>query len=779
MQRFHNPHSSPLAVTYAFPLPDDAAVSAYAFTIAGRRIAGEIDRREAARERFEEALLAGRTAALLDQERSTLFTQELGNVPPGADVEVELTLDQRLMWVLGEGGWEWRFPTASAPRYLGDAGRVQDADRVTIDVADAPLPVRALLTLAVEDALAPSARVESPSHAIAVRLATTSAVASLAMEGGALLDRDLVVRWRVADRHPAASLDVARPAAGAPHADAAYGVLTIVPPAPASGSASASLGAHPAMPSVPRDLIVLLDTSGSMSGEPLDQARRIVAAILATLRDDDRLELLEFSSALRRWKRGPVAATEANRRDAMEWLAKLRASGGTEMRDAIVGALAALRPESQRQVVLVSDGCIGFEDEIVGAIRDRMPPSSRVHTVGVGSAANRSLTGPAARVGRGVEVLVGLGEDPERAARRIVAATAEPLVVDLSIEGAAVVAHAPARLPDLFAGAPALVGVKLRPAGGEIVVRGRTREGAWETRLVAPPCDAGSGPAGVIAFFAREAVSDLEAAVAPATAPSRYGRSAPATVDPLDAAAATADREIERIGLTFQIATRLTSWVAVTEEPTVDPGAPFRRVRVPQNLPHGMTMEGLGLRPPAVGSVTCGSVGGGVARHGYMGGPAAASARAPAGFGGTRSRSSGGAASRVTSFGGMFRVRGAQPRGKGGMGQPPLPRVLEGRISLRRGKLLIVEASVDTSPLLWDPGRAAVMVLWHGGSPQATEGAFLAEEATVAGGTHAGAIAPGHMLRLVLHFDETPGYGEDPIEIHIDFGRESLVLRLR
>lgn len=121
-QRFENHHDEALAVTYSLPLPPDAAISAFAFRLGERRIVGEIAPRADARERFEAALAEGRTAALLDQERETLFTQELGNVPPGVAVEVEIVLDQRLVWT-HDGEWEWRFPTTVLPRYLGAPGR--------------------------------------------------------------------------------------------------------------------------------------------------------------------------------------------------------------------------------------------------------------------------------------------------------------------------------------------------------------------------------------------------------------------------------------------------------------------------------------------------------------------------------------------------------------------------------------------------------------------------------------------------------------------------------
>ena len=572
-QRFRNHGTTPLAVTYVFPLPADGAVSGYAFQIGGRRIAGEIARREDARERFERAIIEGHTAALLEQERSSLFTQELGNIPPGAEVVAELTVDQPLRW-LAEGAWEWRFPTAAAPRYLGAAGRVRDAQRVAIDVADGPLSATATLGMRVGDRatkgapMSPSHRIHSqPSHGAAGEAAWE---VTLADDPGAALDRDVVVRWDAADAKVGLSLSVGNPEPGAFHEGARYGVLTVVPPL-----------ADRSAPALARDLIVLLDTSGSMGGQPLDQARRIVTALIDTLGDADQLELVAFSSEARRWKPSPVFATYANKHEALGWLGSLRASGGTEMREGIYEAIRGLRAESQRQVVLVTDGLIGFEAEVVATIGRSLPPSSRLHTIGVGSSVNRSLTGPAARAGRGVEVIVGLGEDVEPAARRIVARTAVPVLVDLEVSGTALVEHAPARLPDLFAGSPLLLGLRLRAGGGSLVVRGRTSRGVWQGVLSVPESSVAEPNVAAAAFFGREAVLDVEMQVA------AWGGVTPQL-----------DLAIERLGLGFGLATRRTSWVAVSDEPTVDPREPSRKVRVPQALPHGMSVEGLGLRSP-------------------------------------------------------------------------------------------------------------------------------------------------------------------------------------
>ena len=582
-QRFVNPHDEALHVTYSLPLPADGAVSGFAFRIGDQRVEGVVQKKADARATFEQAILEGRSAAILDQERGSVFTQEIGNIPPHATIVAEITVDQPLAW-LDEGAWEWRFPTVVAPRYMGDTGRVPDAARLTQDVADGPTGARFTVETVILDAIVPGKKPESPSHAVAVenveepRFASYRVGASKSGQGtivrldrGARLDRDMVVRWPVATPAVGASLLLGRPARRADHGACGYGLLTIVPPEIASAGTA-----------VGRDLIVLLDTSGSMGGQPLDQARRVVAAMIDTLGDGDQIEMIEFSSRVRRFKSGPIAADKKGKKEALEWLRCLVASGGTEMKEGIVAALSGVRADAQRQVVVVTDGQIGFETEVISAICDKLPRSSRLHMVGVGSAVNRSLTGPAARAGNGVEVVIGLGEDPERAALRLVRATDRPLVVDLDVSGSAVIEVAPRKLPDLFARRPVVVAVSLDERGGELIVRGRTARGPFEHRMSVPAIAPESGSRAAVTLFGRSAVEDAELALA-------AGQSVDLT-----------NRRVERIGLDFQIATRLTSWVAVTKQRTVDPERGSRVVRQPQELPHGMSAEGVGLREQAM-----------------------------------------------------------------------------------------------------------------------------------------------------------------------------------
>lgn len=673
-QVFANPHREPLQIVYTMPLPAEGSVSGYQFRIGDRRISGEVKPLATAREDFERALVEGRTVGLLEQERANLFTQQLGNVPPGQKVTVELTVDQKLTW-LTEGMWEYRFPTVAGPRYLGAEGRVPDAGKVTVDVGSEPLPVRAGLELSIGDRLAERPGPESSSHAISVHARAGGSVVTLASEDGARLDRDVVVRWTVPRPHAGVTLRSAR------RPEAIYGLLTIVPPA----SPDATL---------PRDLILLIDTSGSMMGDPLHQAKRVARSLIDSLQETDSLEMIAFSSAPRRWRRGAVNMTADWKQRAHGWLDELRGGGATEMCAAIGEALRPLRADGVRQVILLTDGYIGFESEVVSRLRNDLPANSRLHAVGIGLAVNTALLHPAARAGRGVEVIVGLEEDAERGAARLLAATRKPVVSDIRITGDALLRQAPKVIPDLLAGAPVLASLKLRSEGGRLAVRGNTAGGRWEQEVAVPAADDLQADPAIARLYAREAVEDLEIDLA-----------AGGDRHPIDSA-------IERFGIDFHISTRLTSWVAVSDEVDVDPAKPTRRSIVPQELPHGTSAEGLGLWP----RMLCGT----------------------------------------QQFGTMeFQVTSTVELCHTPLRAAPLEHLdalaeaadvssgFRGRwIGAASGDVQFIEFEVTGESLDWDPRDQATLVL--------TDGRVVTATIEIAQGTATGTIEPGCLVRLAL-----------------------------
>jgi Ca-activated chloride channel family protein len=569
-QRFENVYDENLRVTYRMPLPADGAVSGYEFVIGERTVRGVVDRKAQARERFERAIASGKTAALLEQERADIFTQQIGNIPARTAVVARITIDQRLVW-LPEGEWELRFPTVIGPRYIGSADTAADVRATHVKVTDQPLRAGIQIALGVRDAIVGGGKPTSPSHHVDV-----GAGGIVELRQTARLDRDIVLRWRVATPTVGLSLTTARPAAGtgtpkmegagftpAPGNDG-FGLLTIVPPA-----------AHAKPVAVPRDLIVLLDTSGSMSGGPLEKAKQVIGMMIDSLDESDRIELIEFSNEPRRYLEQPVLATARAKQDALTWLRSRQADGATEMRAAVIEALTTLRVGAQRQVVVVTDGYVGGEHQILEALNRRLPKSCRLHVLGVGSAVNRSLATSLARAGRGVEVIVGIDDDAERGAKRLLDRTRMPVLTNVEISGSALLRHAPEKIPDVFEGAPLVAALAVRADGGELVVRGQLARESWEQTIRVPAQEPGSGNQAIVALYGRERVADVEA----------------------NAMFSSVDGEIEELGITFQIATRMTSWVAIDEASKVT--GPSRDQLIPQELPYGTSASAFGLRGSA------------------------------------------------------------------------------------------------------------------------------------------------------------------------------------
>ena len=571
-QEFSNPHAEPLEVLYTMPLPADGAVVGYTIMMGERVIRGEVEKREVARARYEEALFEGRSAGLVEQDRDDTFFQRLGSLPPGQAVKVEIEVLHPLDFVPATSGeparWAYRFPTVVGVRYEGETGRVGDAERLDVNRAgEGEIPTRVELDLTIADGSPETLQAISATHDIV--WAADAGITRVGLQGGARLDRDLVVSWNACGERVGARLVEGRGLAGD---DGRYGLLTLTPP---------STPDH----AFPRDLTVLLDASGSMEGSPIEWAKQVVAELLRSLDPTDRFESIAFADQPRRLDRELIEGTPSNVATAIRWLEALQAGGATEMERAVIDALAPLRQNSQRQVVLVTDGYIGFESRVVGEIRRRLPEGARLHTVGVGAAPNRALTRAVARAGRGVEVFACDEASASRAVLRLCRATARPVLTELSIAGAAVLGLAPGRPRDVLAGQPLTLSLELAPEGGAVEVGARqagTSE-RWIWRIVVPASAAPGGglpathlPLG--ALYGRERIADLELEA------SAIGNRS----EGLDA-------RIEAAGLRHRIASRMTSLVAVADEPSVDPKLPRRRERLPVEIPAGVSAEGTGL----------------------------------------------------------------------------------------------------------------------------------------------------------------------------------------
>ena len=471
-QEFENPFQEKIEAVYTFPLPADSAVDDMTMLVGDRTIRGLIKPRDEARKIYEEARRNGRIAGLLDQERPNIFTQAVANIMPGAKVKIEISYVETMPY---EGGsYEFHFPMVVAPRYMPHRD-VPDASRISPPVT--PEGTRAGHDISVEvsvDAGVPIEALASKTHDVAVERPSPERAVVRLRDKAAIPNKDFILRYAVAGRRVEDAVLTHRAGKGG------FFTLLLQPPdrvAPAEVT--------------PKELVFVLDTSGSMSGFPIEKAKETMQLALDGLNPRDTFNLITFSGDTHILFPKPVPATAENLRSAREFLQSRYGGGGTEMMKAIRAALEPSgAPDHVRVVCFMTDGEVGNDFEILGEVQRH--PEARVFAFGIGSSVNRFLLDGMARYGRGEVEYVGLKDDGSAAARRFHERVQSPLLTDVSIDwgGLPVTDVYPARIPDLFAAKPVVIsGRYSSAASGVIRLRGKMagREFTREIRV---------GPAG-------------------------------------------------------------------------------------------------------------------------------------------------------------------------------------------------------------------------------------------------------------------------------------------
>ncbi|WP_417516630.1 marine proteobacterial sortase target protein [Minwuia sp.] len=573
-QRFLNPSDQWVEGRYAFPLPDEAAVDGLKMRIGDRFIEGLIKERQKAREIYEQAKNDGKKAALIEQHRPNLFTNDVANIGPGEVIVVQITWLQTLQ--PQDGAYEMRLPLVVAPRYnprpvvqtvdFGPNGwavndPVPDREDIESPLVDprtqAPGEIHNPVAINIDLAAGfPLDLVDSRHHDVTVtRPDDTSAAISLS--GPAPADRDFVLRWTSAiGAMPHAALF--RQTVG----DRDYYLAMLTPPEPENVQSTG-----------PRQVIFVQDVSGSMSGESIRQAREGLALALNRLTPADSFNIILFNDQYWTFADRPIPASAANIRRALSRIEGLEADGGTEMLPALKAALIdTWNQDGQlRQIVFLTDGAVGNEAQMLTEIGQSLG-RSRLFTVGIGSAPNSYFMTRAAELGRGSTVYI---DDLARVAVQmdgLFQKLENPVLTDVTAGlpgGSADVSPDP--LPDLYAGDPVIFAFHA-PAGttGEIELSANRQGGAYSWRMDLAKA---AGRDGVAKLWARKRIRSLEG-----LHNSQIGWEM--GQDKLDA-------QILELALTHELVSRLTSLVAVEAEPSRPVGADTVSTDVALNLPKG------------------------------------------------------------------------------------------------------------------------------------------------------------------------------------------------
>lgn len=598
-QEFENVLGDPVEAIYVFPLPENGAVDGMTMTVGEREIQAVIKERAEARKIYEAARNAGHTAALLDQERPNIFTQSVANIPPNSNVEVKLYVLQLLKYEAGT--YEFHFPTVVGPRYIpgtpnasqSDRGtmenttQVPDASKISPPVAgvhtgdahaghDISFEVNLKAGVAISD-------VQSTSHKIfADRTGADSFHITLADET-VLPNKDFILKYKVAG--------VGIDDAVLQHSDASGGYFTLIlqPPDLVADEAA-----------VPRQLIFVLDTSGSMWGFPLEMAKKTIARALDNLRADETFNLITFSGDTRVLFPAPVAATAENIAAAKQVLAGAYGSGGTEMMSAIrtalgddAGADKPMEGDPVRVVCFMTDGYVGNDAAIIAEVKKH--PDARVFAFGIGTAVNRFLLTKMSEEGHGDVEFVTNPQEAGPAADRFYERVHTPVLTNISIDwnGLPVTDIYPRQAPDLFSAKPIIItGRFTGHPSGNIVVKGM--QGTGEFGRVIPVNFSEPDPenAALEKIWARDKVEDLMSQdwQGIQSGNSKY------------------KAEIIKVGLEHSLATQYTSFVAVETRTVVQDGKPVR-IEVPVELPEHVSSLAVPEAQPGV----AGGIGGGIA----------------------------------------------------------------------------------------------------------------------------------------------------------------------
>ena len=534
-QTFVNPNNKPLEAVYQFPLPDDAAVDEMEIRIGDRLIRGVIKKKQEAKQIYQQAKSEGQTAGLLEQQRDNIFTQSVANIQPGQKVEVIIRYSNALHFI--GNNYEFAFPLTVASRYgssttssnfnpLGSPAWAADTQK-TRSGRDVNLNIEIDAGVTISD-------VKSPSHAIAVR--DTNGTTKVALRNkDTIPNRDLILRYKLAG------------------ADTQATVL----------SQSNKQGGHFAtylIPAVkynkqqivPKDVVFLVDTSGSQGGAPIEQSKELMRQFISGLNEDDTFNIINFSDRSSKLSDKPLNNTRENRAKALAYVTQVDANGGTNFMNGIDTVLNFPAAENGRlrSIVLLSDGLIGADEEIIARVRDNLRSGNRLYSFGVGSSTNRFLLDRLAEIGRGTVTILPPDENAVTVAEQFFTEINKPIVTNIEAEwlgeGEAPEIY-PRQAPDLFASQPlVLYGRKGDGSSGKLKITGTVAGGKPYEEILDVNFQQVGGNSAIAQLWGRSRIRDLSNQM--------YGKENPQGIE-----------AITQTALDYNLLSKYTSFVAVSK----------------------------------------------------------------------------------------------------------------------------------------------------------------------------------------------------------------------
>jgi len=511
-QTYQNENPFAVNARYVFPLPDESAVHAMTMRIGERVIKGQIDKKVEAEKKYEEAKKAGKQAALVRQQRANMFITNVANIGPGEQVIIELEYQEIIDY--SSGTFAIRFPTTITPRYHAISGEVEVSTQNQAHVNPLPTgwlsPVYSIQNItqnSTQTDNVPSSQfslnididvglelvdINSKFHNVDVQN-TAFGQYKIALNETNAVNRDFVLEFKPLQKEQAQAAFFTQQFENGDR----YGLAMLMPP-----------GDHFTQTQrLPREMVFVVDTSGSMHGQSMEQAKKALFYALSLLDSDDSFNIIGFDNIVTPMSDEPLIASDFNLRRAERFIYSLEADGGTE----IQGALNAVLDGSEfdgfvRQVVFLTDGSVSNEDALFKNIQSKLG-DSRLYTVGIGSAPNSFFMRRAADIGKGSFTFIGSTSEVQPKMQQLFDKLTHPAITNLALsdESGKSLDFWPSPLPDLYFGEPIMVAIKLNNAKN-VVLAGQTAQGPLSIKL---STQNSSSAQGIAKLWARQKIKSL------------------------------------------------------------------------------------------------------------------------------------------------------------------------------------------------------------------------------------------------------------------------------
>jgi Ca-activated chloride channel homolog len=575
-QTFHNPRQDKIEAIYTFPLSADGAVDEMLMKVGDRTVRGEIKRREEARRIYEAARDKGHVASLLDQERPNIFTQSVANIMPGEKVEITIKYVEVLNYE--DGSFKFVFPMVVGPRFIPgmpegkqgtgwaeDTASVPDASRITPPVAEEGQRAGHDMDITVSvDAGVPIEKVESLLHQIQTDQSDKNKVMVTLKNKKEIPNKDFVLKYLVAADQIRSGVLAHR------EGETGYVTMVMIPPKRVTPEQVA-----------PRELIFIIDTSGSQAGLPLEKAKETAKYIIDRMNPDDTFNVIDFNDTSRVLFSSPKKNLPETREKALKFIGSLRGGGGTRMIPAIWEAMSTTPAANRLRIVtFMTDGLVGNDFEVISMIK-KLRDKSRWFSFGTGNSVNRFLLDNMARVGGGEVDYILLNSGGEAVAKKFYERIAAPVLTDITMtaSGIALEEVYPKVVSDLWSHKPLIFKAQYsKPGNGTITIKGFKGGKPYEETLKVRLPEKDSANSSLRSLWARAKVDDLM------------------DRDLMGIQRGNPQKEVKeeivKVALSHKIMTQFTSFVAVEEAVVTVDGKPTK-VTVPVEMPEGVSREGV------------------------------------------------------------------------------------------------------------------------------------------------------------------------------------------